>query len=88
MNYSHRTSKTSSRHGLPTCFQNCRSDSIVRFGRRPPGEYRYLRQKQPERGAFLGDFRRLAQEAGVREEDPIVDLRDQVRDDLKRVIIL
>jgi Zinc knuckle len=51
-------------------------------------EYHYLRQKQQDLAAFLGDFRRLSREAEVREEDQIVDLRDKVRDDLKQVIIL
>jgi Retrotransposon gag protein len=51
-------------------------------------EYHQLRQKQQELASFLGDFRRLAREADVREEDQIVDLRDKVRDDLKQVIIL
>lgn len=51
-------------------------------------EYHQLRQKQQELASFLGDFRRLAREADVREEDQIVDLRDKVRDDLKQVIVL
>ena len=51
-------------------------------------EYHQLRQKQQELASFLGEFRRLAREADVREEDQIVDLRDKVRDDLKQVIVL
>jgi hypothetical protein len=50
-------------------------------------EFRRLRQANREFQVFLGDFHRLAAEAGIHEEDQLLEMQDKINTELKQACI-